>query len=179
MSKVTALAAGAAASAVLAHDQVETFREDVVYPQHAQRKESPLFAQNKRQLVTKLDTPCFTCGSRDAREVHHFIVEWAMWDEVDPAKVLQTAHHFDIYGFAAQMGDMPFESPDDIRNLMVLCGSHTLDGETIEGGHHRGVDCGIHRTTFPTWIGQKIAKDGVTITRALGAPAAHGDKASG
>ena len=153
---------------VAAHDQVETFREDVVYPAHAQRTESPEFGRNKRQLVQKLDLPCFVCGSRDAREVHHYIVEWAMWDEADPDKVLEVAHHFDIYGFAEKMGDQPIQSPDDVRNLMVLCGSHSLDGQVIEGGHHRGVDCGIHRLTFPTWIGQKIAKAGVTITKALG-----------
>lgn len=155
------------ADTVAAHDQVETFREDVIYPEHAQRTESPLFAQNKRTLVQKLNTPCFVCGSSDKREVHHFIVEWAMWDEADPQKVLDVAHHFDIYGYAAQLGDKPIESPDDIRNLMVLCGEHSIDGQVVAGGHHRGVDCGIHRLTFPTWIGQKIAKAGVTITKAL------------
>lgn len=149
------------------HEQIETFREEVEYPAHAQRTESAEFGRNKRQLVKQLDLPCWICGSRDKREVHHFIAEWALWDDVDPDKMLDLVHIFDIYGFAHKMGEQPIESPDDIRNLMVLCGSHTVDGVEIPGGHHRGVDTGIHRLTFPIWVAQRVVKDGITITKAI------------
>ena len=79
-----------------AHEQVETLRVDVEYPAHPPRTESAEFAANKRTLVTKLDTPCFCCGGKDHREVHHMVIEWAEWDNADPAKVAQKCHQFDI-----------------------------------------------------------------------------------
>lgn len=137
-----------------AHEVKETITIDVVYPAHAQRSESPEFAANKRTLVTKLDTPCFSCKSKDKREVHHFVIEWAEWDNADPDKVLERMHHFDIYGYAAQLGDKPVASPDDIRNLMVLCEQC-----------HRAAGTGIHLVPFPNWISQAVAKDGVVVLR--------------
>lgn len=142
---------------VASHEQRETLIIDVEYPEHVQRTESPEFARNKTQLVRKLDTPCFCCKSRDAREVHHFVIEWAEWDDADPEKVLDRMHHFDIYGFAAQLGDAPVASPDDIRNLMVICARC-----------HRGAGTGIHRVPFPDWISQVVAKDGDIILKSTG-----------
>jgi hypothetical protein len=139
-----------------AHDQRETIVVDVAYPDHAQRTESPEFAANKRTLVTRLDTPCFSCGGKQNREVHHFIIEWAEWDFADPDKVLKAAHHFDIYGYAAQLGDKPIASPDDIRNLVVIC-----------EGCHRGRGTGIHLVPFPNWISQVVARAGITILKPV------------
>jgi len=137
-----------------AHEQRETISFDVEYPEHAQRTESAEFGHNKRTLVTKLDTPCFSCGSKEKREVHHFVIEWALWDDADPAKVLQKCHQFDIYGYAGQLGDKPINSPDDIRNLVVICQDC-----------HRGKGTGIHLVPFPNWISQVVAKDGVTVLK--------------
>lgn len=152
---------------VAEHEQRETLTIDIEYPDHAQRTESPEFAANKRTLVTKLDTPCFCCGGKENREVHHFIIEWAEWDFADPAKVLTAAHRFDIYGYAGQLGDKPILSPDDIRNLVVICAKC-----------HRGRGTGIHLVPFPNWIAQVVAKDGevickpiVTTTTAVATPA--------
>jgi hypothetical protein len=146
-----------------AHDQRETITIDVEYPEHAQRTESHEFGVNKRTLVTKLDTPCFCCGSKDKREVHHMCIEWAEWENADPAKVFRLVHQFDIYGYAAQLGDKPVESPDDIRNLVVICASC-----------HRGAGLGIHLVPFPNWVSQVAAKAGVRVLKATGsAPAAQ------
>jgi hypothetical protein len=145
-------------SDVAAHEQRETFTEVEIYPEHAQRTESAEFGRNKRLLVKQLDLPCFICGSREAREVHHFICEWALADVADWDKVLDFAHVFDPYGFTRKA---PPEEP------MVLCGTHTLDGVPIPGGHHRGIDIGIHRMTFPIWVAQKIVKDGVAVTAVI------------
>lgn len=138
-----------------AHETVENLRVDECFPEHAQRTESAEFAANKRQLVTKLDTPCFSCGSKEKREVHHFITEWALAQIADWDKVFKLVHHFDIYGFAAQLGDKPITSPDDIRNLVVVCEKC-----------HRGAGLGIHLVPFPDWIGQVMAKDGTTVLKA-------------
>ena len=148
-------------SETAAHEQRETLTIDVEYPAHAQRTESPEFSANKRTLVTKLDTPCFCCGSRERREVHHFVIEWAEWASADPAKVLQKVHQMDIYGYAAQLGDKPINSPDDIRNLVVICAPC-----------HRGAGTGIHMVPFPNWISQVVARDGVTILKPTGGKAA-------
>lgn len=144
-----------------AHEQRETISIDVEYPEHAQRTESAEFAANKRTLVTKLDTPCFSCGGKDHREVHHMVIEWAEWANADPAKVLQKCHQIDIYGYAAQLGDKPIASPDDIRNLVVICAKC-----------HRGAGTGIHLVPFPNWISQVVARDGVQILRPTSGKAA-------
>lgn len=144
-----------------AHEQRETLTVDVEYPAHAQRTESAEFAANKRTLVHKLDTPCACCGGREAREVHHFIIEWAEWENADPVKVLQWCHRLDVYGYAAQLGDKPIESPDDIRNLLVICAAC-----------HRGAGLGIHMVPFPNWISQVVARAGVEILKPTGGKAA-------
>lgn len=54
------------------------------------------------------------------------------------------------------MDGKPIESPDDIRNLVVLC-------ET----HHRGVNKGVHDLTMPIWFPQRAVKAGVEITKAI------------
>jgi hypothetical protein len=154
------------AAMTAAHEQKHTFTEVTEYDAHDKRTESAEFRKNKRQMVRQLDLPCWICGSRDAREVHH-IHEWALWPKLDPEKVLDTLHVFDPYGYTHHLGDQPIASPDDIRNLLVLCGSHTIDGVEIPGGHHRGVNIGVHDITFAIWIAQRSVKDGETITHAI------------
>ncbi len=139
-----------------AHEQRETITIDVEYPEHAQRTESAEFSQNKRTLVHKLNTPCFCCEGLENREVHHWCIEWAEWENADPTKVLRKMHQMDIYGYAALYGDKPVESPDDIRNLVVICAKC-----------HRGKGTGIHLVPFPNWISQVVAKKGVTVLKAL------------
>lgn len=148
------------------HEMKHSVTEFVEIPDHAKRTESALFSRNKRTLVRQLDLPCWVCGNRDHREVHH-IHEWALWGALDPDKALDTLHVFDPYGFTHQIGEKPLESPDDIRNLLVLCGHCEINGVPVPGGHHRGVDAGIHDLTFPTWIAQRAVKPGVSITKAV------------
>lgn len=130
------------------------------------RVESSEFRRNKRVMVRQLDLPCWICGCRDKREVHH-IHEWALWNALDPEKVLDTLHVFDPYGYTHQIGEKPIESPDDIRNLLVLCGEHTVDGVTIPGGHHRGENLGVHDLSFPIWVAQRAVKAGFSITKSV------------
>ena len=135
------------------HETHRTLCEDVIYPDHPQRTESAEFSHNKRLLVKQLDVPCWICGSRENREVHHYFVEWALFEDVCPEKLLDAVHQFDPYGFGKKMADQPIETPDDIRNLLVLC-----------AGHHREVEQGIHVMTHPIWHAQKIVRDGIKIT---------------
>lgn len=145
------------------HEQTERAEEYVIYPDHEQRSESDLFRKNKHLLVKEKNLPCFKCMLKhgtpppeafEHREVHHYLVEWATFKAVDPVKVqnLLDSGFFDPYGFAAQMKGQPFESPDDLRNLLVLCASH-----------HRESGVGIHHSSAPEWLSDLVAKDGVDI----------------
>lgn len=127
---------------------------------------SPEFLRNRRHLVKQLDLGCWICNSRDHREVHH-IHEHAQWGDLDPDKVLDNLHVFDPYGFTRHAGETPITSPDDVRNLLVLCGHCTIEGVEVPGGHHRGVDAGIHEVTFPTLLALRAAREGVVITQAV------------
>ena len=139
-----------------AHEQRETITEIVEYPEHVQRTESATFKANKRLMVRQLDLPCWVCGTRENREIHH-IHEWALWADLDPDKVLDSLHAFDPYGFTKADPETPVASADDKRNLLCLCAEH-----------HRAVEAGIHRLTGEIWIAQRAAKPGVSITHPTG-----------
>ena len=154
------------------HLDKTSFTQEVLVPDHPPRKASAEFERNRVVLLVKKGVGCWICGSTGTKaaplEVHH-LHEWSLWGALDPDKVLQTLHCFDPYGFTEQAGEKPIESPDDIRNLLVLCSSCDLEGRPVAGGHHRGLDCGVHALTWPVWLPQRAVKAGVSLTEALGA----------
>ena len=116
-----------------------TLIEEYWVPQHAERRESPLFLANKRFLRDECRLPCWVCGARPTRhnplEVHH-VFEWALWSAVDPRRVTAIVEILEFYedGYLAQAGKHRraleealdaargvMRSPDDVRNLVVLC----------------------------------------------------------
>ncbi len=137
------------------HEVTRTLHEDIIYPAHEKRTESELFAKNKRILVHEKDTPCWICGSKENREVHH-LIEWSLFPAIDPQKMLEILRFFDFYGYTKADPNTIPETPDDIRNLLVLC-------ET----HHRGVDNGVHDLTLPIWLALKVKKDDINITEQV------------
>lgn len=137
------------------HEESRTIHEFIEYPDHAARTESAEFRANKRRLVRQLDLGCWICGSKEAREVHH-IHEWSLWLALDPERVLDSLHAFDPYGYTHAGGDKPIESPDDVRNLVVLCEKH-----------HRGINSGVHDLTMPIFFPQRAVKEGHSITKAI------------
>lgn len=137
------------------HEESRTIHEFIEYPPHEKRTESSEFRANARRLIRQLDVGCWICGSKEAREVHH-IHEWSLWNALDPDRVLDSLHAFDPYGYTHAGGDKPIESPDDIRNLVVLCENH-----------HRGIDAGVHDLTMPIFFPQRAVKDGLSITKAI------------
>ena len=136
-----------------AHQQDHTFEENILYPSHEPRHESKEFRDNKHHLVHELQLPCWLCGSREHLEAHHWH-EWALWNSLEASEALEVLQLIDFYGFAKKLGDKPLNSPDDIRNLVVLCELH-----------HRGKDAGIHGLTFPIWLARRSVKQGSHITR--------------
>ncbi len=133
------------------HEVSRTLKENIIYPAHEERTESAIFRENKKLLVDELDIPCLICGSKEKREVHH-IFEWSLFPALDTEKMKSILKIIDFYGYSKQ-DDTPIESPDDKRNLIVLC-------ET----HHREENNGIHAISFPIWISQMAVKDGIDIT---------------
>lgn len=141
-------------SVVEDHVETHTFTEVEIYPEHEQRSTSAEFTKNRKLLVK--DHGCWICGSRDNLEVHHYLVEWSLWDAVKAEQLITMAQTFDVYGYGKQLKDTVFKSPDDIRNLMVLCKDH-----------HRTPGLGVHTMTFPIWIVQRYDKPGQEVAVAL------------
>lgn len=140
-----------------AHEQIETLRCDVEYPEHVQRTESAEFAHNRHRMLNQLGLRCWKCDSAASLEIHHVIIEWSEWENADPAKVLKVMHKFDPYGFsaeAAKNGDPLPTSPDDVRNLLTLCAAC-----------HRGAGLGIHQVPVPFWFADLVRKDGTTVLK--------------
>ncbi|HDR9065464.1 TPA: hypothetical protein ACU967_002221 [Burkholderia contaminans] len=117
------------------HEQRETIVIDRFYPDHPPRTESALFRRTKHHLVHVLDTPCYVCGTKEGREVHHFHAEWADANGIDWKKMRRLHPAFDWSSYRE-----PSDFIDSEYNMMVLCEKH-----------HRGKDHGIHLLPFPLW----------------------------
>jgi hypothetical protein len=128
---------------MLEHTQTETIHFSINYPDHAPRTESALFRKTKRHLVHDLDTPCWVCGTKEKREVHHFHIEWADSEGVDWEKMRALHPAFEWSTFKE-----PADFVDSEYNMRVLCEKH-----------HRGVNHGIHMLPYPMWIAQKVMRD--------------------
>lgn len=130
------------------HEQREVITIDVFYPDHPPRKESALFAKTKHRLIHDLDTPCWVCGSKEKREVHHFHAEWADSEGIDFDKMRQFHPGFDWSTFRE-----PSDFIDSEYNMLVLCEKH-----------HRGKNHGIHMLPHPIWIMQRNQKASFVFT---------------
>jgi hypothetical protein len=144
-------------------------------PTHDKRRQSPLFTKNKHFLRDEVQLPCWICrtrgGPQNPLEVHH-IFEWALWNALDPRRMTLILEVLEFYeeGYLAATGPRratletalaaakasgPLTSPDDIRNLAVLCQMH-----------HRGRFTGTHMITFPIWLALAAFREGSGLDRA-------------
>ncbi len=131
------------------HEVKETIEIDVYYPDHCKREASDLFERSRHHLIDELDTPCFICGSKENRELHHYYVEWAAADSIDwNGKIREDHPNFDWTTFKE-----PTDFVDSEYNMMVLCQVH-----------HRHKDHGIHMLPYPLWILQKYVKSDFVYT---------------
>lgn len=133
-------------------------------PAHADRTESALFRANRARLIEEGHGFCWGCALGGIRtttdlQCHHAAVEWAEWDGADPEAVLRAALRLDPYGYAAADPRSPFESPDDIRGLMMLCqechtGASVHPSEPLPNGR-RWRSGGIHYAPYPVWAADR------------------------
>ncbi len=136
------------------HELKRTLNEDVFYPPHPPRSESPEYQAVHKKLIDEMDEPCWICGLRKSTggnmETHHFAIEWALEGAVDPAKV--TPEFPDVTDEASLRAFIDSEA-----NMLVLCDRH-----------HRHVEEGIHSLTYPVWRAQRYVRDGYKLTEEPG-----------
>jgi len=142
---------------IIEHFKKGTFELEYWLPAHNDRRESTLFKNNKKFIRDQCGAPCWVCGSKLDREVHH-VFEWAFWNALDPRKVTNVLNAIEFYDedyiskadkvdklrtriHRLDQSKPIIDTVDDIRNLVVLCREH-----------HRLKYTGIHTITFATWL---------------------------
>jgi len=125
------------------HEVSQTLEFQVYYPDHPPRTESALFRRTKHHLVAVLDTPCWVCGSKEQREVHHFHAEWADSEGIDWDKMRALHPNFPWSTFSEASDFI-----DSEYNMMVLCEKH-----------HRAKGHGIHMIPYPIFVMQHNKRD--------------------
>ncbi|MDB5910996.1 MAG: hypothetical protein JWP34_5113 [Massilia sp.] len=143
-----------------------------MYPEHQARKASAEYKRVHDHLIHELDEPCWVCGVRRSTlgdpahnphgatqmETHHWHVEWALANAIDPVKILSD---FPELGVADD--EHLRRWLDSEGNMLVLCDVH-----------HRHGHYGIHEITYPVWISQKYARTGWDLVEGPVAPAPPG-----
>lgn len=163
------------------HENTATFREDVYRPDHAERKETRVFAATKRH-GHELRIPCAISGQIEGVEYHHFFCEWAFSNGVDWATVqgvgtgaITRLPVLDL------VTDQPTSETYDAQHslLWMICKLVELRGfdwHAFDPAHpedfvdsmanmlvlhakfHRHTDHGIHAVTFPVWVFQAMPR---------------------
>ena len=131
------------------HKSVRHLTEIVIYPDHEKREETSEFRKSKERLKEDGHFTCWVCGAKEGLQVHHFGCEWSLENVCDFDKLKAFVEEWDPYGYGKTLKSKPITSSDDIRNMLVLCREHHIE-----------VVNGIHQTTFPIWIIQRLAKKG-------------------
>lgn len=137
-------------------------------PTHADRTESPLFHHNRQRLLEDGHGKCWGCRlagihNTDDLQCHHAAVEWAEWNGADPEACLRAALRLDPYGYAHKDQQTPFNSPDDLRGLMMLCqechtGAPIPPDQPLPAGR-RWRSGGIHYAPAPIWRADRTRRD--------------------
>lgn len=138
------------------HVMTRTLHEVVITPDHVKRSESEEFRESKKRLRDDGHYKCWVCGSTENLQVHHFGIEWSLANVADWDKVKAFVEEWDPYGYGRLLRNKPMTSPDDIRNMLVLCQEHHTGVDHTDGGSGTG----IHEMTFPIWVVQKLALEG-------------------
>ncbi len=136
------------------HEQVETLRLRVCYPEHPTRERDPHYAAfaafERRSRRLGLDV-CAVKSDQHAGGVqcHHSKIEFSLQNGVDIAKFdeLYGLHLADDEEFRAFV-----ESPGNAEWLCLF--------------HHIGAE-GVHVLPEPVWAAVRVAKDGERVATAL------------
>lgn len=146
-----------AISDVHEHKMERNLKETIIVPDHEKRAESAEFRRSKHRLKEDGHYKCWVCGGTENLHVHHFGIEWSLATIADWDKVKSFCEEWDPYGYGRLLRNVPMTSPDDVRNMLVLCQEH----HTGVDHENSGSGTGIHQITFPVWLIQKLAKTGI------------------
>jgi len=150
-------------AAIHEHAVTRRLMETIAYPDHDPRKASAEYARVHHHLVVELDEPCWICGVRNSTlhdpavnhrgaahlETHHYHVEWALANAVDPAKILK-----DFPSLGAADEEHLRDWLDSEGQMLVLCDVC-----------HRHPHYGIHSITYPAWVAQRFLRDGYDLVK--------------
>ena len=151
--------------ATQSHKVERTLHEVVFYPEHDPRKASPEYNKVHNHLINVLDEPCWSCGVKKSTlgdksqnpkgakqmETHHWRIEWALTNAIDPAKILAD---FPELGAADEVHLRQWL--DSEGNMLVLCDIC-----------HRNGNHGIHSITYPVWVAQRYLQSNWDIASGL------------
>jgi hypothetical protein len=157
------------------HLVARILKEQVYYPAHSPRTESPEYAKIHKHLAIELDLPCIACGVKNstlndltqnkvgakAIETHHHVIEWALQNAIDLTKFNQRIiawHRAKDPSNTKYTNDFTQQQmldwiDHDMDNLWVLCDYH-----------HRHSLVGIHSVTYPIWGPQDLLLDDYEYT---------------
>jgi hypothetical protein len=126
---------------------LSTLTEVVIDPAHAERTESPEFRKSKARLKEDGHFKCYICGTTENIQVHH-LAEYCFATIVDFGKLKEFCEEFDPYGYGKLLRNKPMSDIGEVRNCLCLCRSHHIEKGT-----------GVHETSMPIWLIQKLAKE--------------------
>lgn len=145
-----------------AHEETETLSVDVFIPEHADRTETTLYRQSRKEmfafppviLFRPNPDECFICRKTASElgeplESHHAGIERSYAE----AKGLQwdlVARDFPSFDWTNFDPRTPYAFVDDMR----------AQGLPLCKAHHTGKDSGIHYLPFPLWLMQRYLPDG-------------------
>ncbi|RQZ89872.1 hypothetical protein DF053_08480 [Burkholderia cepacia] len=159
------------------HETRRTLAEDVFYPDHEPRAESPTFRASKRAMKAAGGYVCAVCGDDQAVESHHRFFEWAFSHAIDWKWIREVAINKCDTMFSHKLRrivPIPLQHPiwdvikltqgfdweafdparpeafvDSTYNQLLLCALH-----------HRGKDHGRHEESDPVWSVQAFLLPG-------------------
>jgi len=133
------------------HVEHKTITETIITPTHGKRDASE-FRRSVKKLKQDNLYRCFVCNSQERLQVHH-IAEFSLANVINYEKLKKFLLCFDPYGYSGKIKNVPLESVDDIRNLLVLCQEHHNNVNKL------GTGTGIHNLSFPSWTIQCVCND--------------------
>lgn len=159
------------------HELKATLSEDVFYPNHPPRKESPTFRKTKRTMKADGSYTCAVCGATEQIEDHHRFFEWAYSDAIDWDWIKGVAtNQIDTMWSHTLQRIVPIPKCHLVWDLIRL--TQDFDWSNFDTSkpelfvdsphnmwplcelHHRAAIHGVHAESYPIWNVQAFLKKG-------------------
>lgn len=118
------------------HEEDLTLHIAVMLPGHDDRVDTPEFVHTRHTMVAVKDLPCYYCGSKEQRQVHHYHIERCLAERIEWGPDSQLRKDFPNFDWANAKSIYDFV--DSEENCRVICQPC-----------HTGRDLSIHFTPYP------------------------------